>query len=159
MKLNDGVRTGLFFGTTSGVITPCGLLVGLAAGTGSIATVVSGILIVAIADSLSDALGIHLSEESRSGQSAAHVWTATAATFFSKLVVALTFVLPFLLLPMQSAIIAALLWGALLLTVMSQQIARLQQVAPLPVIAEHLTVASVVIVLSHLVGVWIRSLS
>ena len=31
MALPDGIRVGLFFGTTSGVITTCGLLVGLAA--------------------------------------------------------------------------------------------------------------------------------
>jgi len=155
MTLNDGARTGVFFGATSGVITPCGLLTGLAAGTGSMSTVVSGILIVAIADSMSDALGIHLSEESGANHSTAHVWTATAVTFLTKLVVALTFILPFFLLPLDAATIAALAWGALLLALMSWQIARLQQTAPWPVIAEHLGVATAVILASHFVGLWI----
>ncbi|WP_213004187.1 VIT1/CCC1 transporter family protein [Parahaliea maris] len=155
MALNKGVRTGLFFGTTSGVITPSGLLVGLAAGTGSASTVISGILIVAIADSLSDALGIHLSEESNAHNSATHVWTATVATFISKLLVALTFVVPFLVLPLQSAIVAALVWAVLLLSLMSWQIARMQQTRALPVIGEHLAVATAVIVASHFVGQWI----
>lgn len=155
MALNKGLRTGLFFGTTSGVITPSGLMVGLAAGTGSASTVISGILIVAIADSMSDALGIHLSEESNARNSASQVWTATAATFVSKLLVALTFVVPFLLLPLQGAIVAALLWAVVLLTVMSWQIARLQGTRALPVIGEHLLVATAVIIASHLVGQWI----
>ena len=67
MAANDGIRVGLFFGTTSGVITTCGLLVGLASGTGSLAAVLGGILVIAVADSMSDALGIHLSEESAEG--------------------------------------------------------------------------------------------
>ena len=36
---NDGVRTGLYFGATSGVITTIGLVTGLNAGTGSVAAV------------------------------------------------------------------------------------------------------------------------
>ncbi|GAB3280708.1 hypothetical protein [Parahaliea aestuarii] len=158
MKLNDGARTGFFFGATSGVITPCGLLVGLAAGTGSVTTVISGILIVAIADSMSDALGIHLSEESGAGNSHRRVWIATITTFITKLLVALTFVLPFLILPMDGAIIAALLWASILITFMSWQIARLQGERAGPVVAEHLLVTAAVVVVSHLVGIWIHGL-
>ena len=60
---NDGARTGLYFGATSGVITTIGLIAGLNAGTNSVAAVLGGILVIAVADSLSDALGIHLAEE------------------------------------------------------------------------------------------------
>ena len=38
----DGARTGLFFGATSGVITTIGLIVGLNAGTRSMAAVLGG---------------------------------------------------------------------------------------------------------------------
>jgi vacuolar iron transporter family protein len=54
---------GLSFGLTSGVITTLGLIVGLHAGTHSRAAVLGGIFTIAIADSLFDALGIHLAEE------------------------------------------------------------------------------------------------
>ena len=64
MKIS--IRKGLGFGLTSGVITTLGLLVGLNAGTHSKKIVLGGILLIAIADALSDALGIHISEEAGS---------------------------------------------------------------------------------------------
>ena len=64
MKIS--IRKGLGFGLTSGIITTLGLIVGLNSGTNSKVVVLGGILVIAIADSLSDALGIHISEESGS---------------------------------------------------------------------------------------------
>ena len=58
------LEVGLSFGITSGIITTLGLMVGLHSGTHSKVTVIGGILTIAIADSFSDALGIHISEES-----------------------------------------------------------------------------------------------
>lgn len=60
------IRKSLGFGLTSGIITPSGLMVGLNAGTHSKQIVLGGILLIAIADSFSDALGMHVSEESSS---------------------------------------------------------------------------------------------
>ena len=40
---NDGARTGLYFGATSGVITTTGLIAGLHAGTESVVAVLGGI--------------------------------------------------------------------------------------------------------------------
>ena len=53
---SDGMRTGLYFGATSGVITTIGLIVGLNAGTRSLVAVLGGIFVIAIADAMSDAL-------------------------------------------------------------------------------------------------------
>ena len=82
----DGARTGLFFGATSGVITTIGLIVGLNSGTRSITAVLGGILVIAVADAMSDALGIHLAEESDPATSHDHVWAATITTFVTKFV-------------------------------------------------------------------------
>jgi len=70
---SDGARTGLFFGATSGVITTLGLITGLNAGTRSITAVLGGILVIAVADSMSDALGIHLAEEADPATDHEHV--------------------------------------------------------------------------------------
>ena len=155
MALPDGIRVGLFFGTTSGGITTCGLLVGLAAGTGSLEAVLGGILVIAVADSMSDALGIHISEESAPNTDARHVWTATVVTFLAKLLVAASFALPFFFTPLQPATFLALGWGAFLLTALSWQLARLQSEPAIPIIAEHLMVGTLVVVLSHGVGLWV----
>ena len=103
----DGARTGLYFGATSGVITTLGLLTGLYAGTGSVTAVLGGILVIAVADSMSDALGIHLAEEADPSTTAEHVWSATIATFVAKFVFAISFAVPLLLLPLRTAVIAS----------------------------------------------------
>jgi hypothetical protein len=81
------------------VITTLGLIVGLFAGTQSLAAVMGGILVIAVSDSMSDAFGIHLSEEARPDTSSRSVWLATMATFLTKFLMASTFVVPLLLLP------------------------------------------------------------
>ena len=88
---NKGARTGLFFGATSGVITTIGLIAGLNAGTESVVAVLGGILVVAVADAMSDALGIHLAQEADPESTEKHIWSATLWTFSSKLLVALSF--------------------------------------------------------------------
>lgn len=156
MAMSDGIRVGLFFGTTSGVITTCGLLTGLAAGTRSLPAVLGGILVIAVADSLSDALGIHLAEESAPGSHQRHVWVATLSTFLAKLLVSASFAVPVALLPLARGVPAALLWGALLLTLLSWQLARIQAKPPLPIILEHLLIGVIVIGLSHGVGLLVH---
>jgi len=152
---NKGVRTGLFFGATSGVITTLGLIAGLNAGTHSMAAVLGGIFVIAVADSMSDALGIHLAEEADANATADHIWAATVSTFFNKLVFALSFAVPLLLLPLEQAVIASVVWGMLVITVLSYFIARAQKAAAVAIIAEHLGIAMLVVVLSHLIGLWV----
>lgn len=148
--------TGISFGLTSGVITTLGLIVGLHSGTRSTLAVVGGVLTIAIADALSDALGIHIAEESRH-RDTRHVWLATVATFATKLVMALSFLVPVLLFELGTAIVASVAWGFAVLAVLSFRLARAQGVAPWRVIGEHLFIAAVVVMLTHLVGDWVAA--
>lgn len=157
-RLSHSLSVGISFGVTSGIITTIGLLVGLAAGTGSRTAVLAGILTIAVADSLSDALGIHISEESEGVHSSGEVWSATAATFASKLAMALTFVIPVLLLPLETAVVVAVAWGAISLTVLSVEVARRQGIDPRPIVLEHLGVATLVVVAAHLLGLAVSAL-
>jgi len=152
---NDGARTGLFFGATSGVITTIGLIIGLNAGTGSMAAVLGGIFVIAIADAMSDALGIHLAEEADPNATTRHIWAATVSTFLNKFFFALSFAVPLLLLPLDQAVIASLLWAMLVIVILSYFLARAQQASPIMIIGEHLGIAIIVVVLSHLIGVWV----
>lgn len=152
---SDGARTGLFFGATSGVITTLGLITGLNAGTQSLAAVLGGILVIAVADSMSDALGIHLAEEADPDTDHEHVWSATIATFVTKFVFAISFAVPLLLLPLGPAVAASIAWGMLVITVLSYFLARSQNESPWSIIFEHLGIAILVIVLSHFIGAWV----
>lgn len=152
---SDGARTGLFFGASSGVITTLGLMTGLNAGTKSMTAVLGGILVIAFADAMSDALGIHLAEEANPNTDHAHVWAATISTFVTKFVFALSFVVPLLLLPLGPAVIASIAWGMLVIVVLSYFLARAQGESPWYIIFEHLGIAILVVVLSHFIGVWV----
>ena len=152
---SDGARPGIFFGATSGVITTVGLLTGLNAGTRSLPAVLGGILVIAVADAMSDALGIHLSEEADPGKPHSQVWAATGFTFLTKFVFASSFAIPLLLLPLQQAVLASIAWGMTVIAVLSLFLARAQRERPLPIILEHLGIALVVIVLSHAIGTWV----
>lgn len=152
---NDGARTGLFFGATSGVITTIGLIVGLNSGTRSVTAVLGGILVIAVADAMSDALGIHLAEEADPDTDHDHVWSATIATFVTKFVFSISFAIPLLLLPLGPAVIASVVWGMLVIVVLSYFLARGQGESPLAIIAEHLGIAVLVVVFSHYIGVWV----
>jgi VIT1/CCC1 family predicted Fe2+/Mn2+ transporter len=154
---NKGTRTGIFFGATSGVITTIGLIAGLYAGTDSLVAVLGGILVVAVSDAMSDALGIHLAQEADPDSNSAHIWAATISTFLTKLLVALTFALPLMFLPLGIAVLVSVGWGLIVIVLLSYYLARTQKTAVLPVVAEHLTIAIVVVVLAHVIGAWVQS--
>jgi len=155
MNMKQSWITGLSFGMTSGVITTLGLMVGLHSGTHSTLAVAGGVITIAVADAFSDALGIHISEESKSGHDTAHIWEATLATFLAKAIIALTFLVPLFLLELTPAIYAAIAWGLSLLSLLSWGLARQRGERALPVIGEHLGIALLVIVTTHFLGDWI----
>lgn len=158
MKMKHPLKIGLSFGLTSGIITTLGLMVGLHSGTHSKLVVIGGILTIAIADAFSDALGIHVSEESEGKHSEKEIWVSTISTFVSKFIFALTFVVPVLLFELLTAIIVSIIWGLSLLGIFSFKIAKEQKTSPWRMVAEHLIIALVVIFITHYLGTWINSL-
>jgi VIT1/CCC1 family predicted Fe2+/Mn2+ transporter len=156
--MKDSLRTGITFGLTSAVITTLGLMVGLHSGTHSRIVVLAGILTIAIADAFSDALGIHVSEESENTHTLKQIWGSTLATFLTKFLFALTFAVPVLFLPLSTAIVVSLLWGMSILAVLSYAMAKSQAESPWKVVGEHILIALVVIGITHAVGDWLGTL-
>lgn len=156
--MRHSFKTGFSFGLTSAIITTLGLMVGLASGTHSRLAVIGGILVIAIADAFSDALGIHVSEESESVHTPKEIWEATGSTFVSKFVVAVTFLVPVVLLKLGMAIVVSIAWGLALLGIFSFYLARLQNEKPWKVVGEHLIIATVVVIATHVAGRLISNL-
>ncbi|MBU1327135.1 hypothetical protein KKB64_04695 [Patescibacteria group bacterium] len=150
--MKHSLKTGLSFGLTSATITTLGLMVGLYSGTHSKAAVLGGIFTIAVADAFSDALGIHISEESENIHSPREIWESTFSTFFSKFFFALTFAVPLLTLSLPTAITVSVVWGLTLLTVFSVYLAKLQKINPKGVVLEHLIIGIAVIVVSRFIG-------
>ena len=132
-------------------------MVGLYSGTHSKLAVIGGILTIAIADAFSDALGIHVSEESENKHTTKEIWIATLCTFLSKFIIALTFVVPVLVFDLSIAIIVSIIWGLFLLGLFSFYIARNQTSPAWKAILEHEIIAIVVIAVTYFVGAWIAS--
>ncbi|MBI5222507.1 MAG: hypothetical protein HY980_03350 [Candidatus Magasanikbacteria bacterium] len=156
MKLS--ILKGVSFGLTSGTITTLGLMVGLQSSTGLKSIVAGGILTIAIADALSDALGIHISEESENLHSVKEIWESTIATFLAKFIYASTFLIPIYFFALSPAIVINIIYGLLVLGLISYWMAKEQKQKPTRIIAEHLLIAVVVIAITHLVGDWVSVL-
>lgn len=150
--MKDSIKTGVNFGLTSGTITTIGLMVGLYSGTNSKLAVVGGIITIAIVDALSDALGIHISEESKKSNDHKQVWKSTFSTFLSKFIYAITFVIPLLLFSLKDAVTISIIYGFAILTLVSFRIARDRNKNTIKVIGEHLGIAIFVIIATYFIG-------
>ncbi|PKM91356.1 hypothetical protein CVU82_02040 [Candidatus Falkowbacteria bacterium HGW-Falkowbacteria-1] len=150
--MKKSLKKGLSFGLTSAVITTLGLMVGLNSSTGSKLAVISGILIIAIADAFSDSLGIHISEEANKENTRKQVWEATIATFLTKTIFALSFLIPFMFFNLFISTIISVVWGVILLSVLSYKISNEKERKNFSVVFEHLFIAVVVITVSYFLG-------
>ncbi len=150
--MKETLLKGVGFGLTSGVITTLGIIVGLHAGTQSKLAVLAGMVVLAIADALSDAMGIHISEETEGEHAAKEIWEATLFTFLSKFAFTLTFVPPIILLEISTAILASIIWGLFLIVIVSFYTAKFQNKKVYRTIAEHLLVTILVIAFAQYLG-------
>jgi len=153
--MDHSSKIGFSFGATSGIITTLGLIVGLTASDASRAVVIGGVLTIAFADAFSDALGIHVSEESEGNHTKREIWVATLSTYFTKLVIALSFLIPLALFSPTIALIVSIVWGSALLTLLNYIIAPRDQ--KWSTISEHLLIGMVVIIIGFVIGQFIKT--
>jgi len=142
------------FGGTSAIVTGLGLIIGLGAARANTATIVSGLLIVGLADNMTDSLSFHMYQEAERLEERAAL-RATTSNFVVRILIALSFVGVVLLLPHTYGGIVALSWGCRLLATISSTVARARGGSPWRETAKHLGVAFLVIVAIRLVGAWI----
>jgi vacuolar iron transporter family protein len=155
--MKHSLKTGICFGLTSGIITTLGLMTGLEAGTNSKLAVLGGIATIAVADAFSDALGIHVSEESENRHTGREIWESTAGTFIVKFLTASSFAIPVIFLDLTTAIYLSIVWGLLLLSALRactwQGNRRKRPGRSL----QNTFIAVVVIVAAHFIGLGISS--
>jgi len=156
--MRHSFKVGFSFGLTSGIITTLGLMVGLSSGTNLKLAVIGGILTIAIADSISDAMGIHISEESENKHTSKEIWEATLATFSCKFIIASSFIVPVIFFDLNIAIIISVIWGFSLLSVFSYKIAKECNNKVSHVVFEHLFIGSIVVILAYYVGYLISAI-
>jgi len=153
--MNHSIKIGFSFGLTTAIITTLGLMVGLESGTSSRLAVIGGVITIAIADAFSDALGIHVSEESENKHTSKEIWMSTISTFITKAFFASLFIIPLLIFTLGTAIIVSVIFGLLLVVIFSYILAKQQGSKPWPIVGEHLLIASVIIIITHYLGKWV----
>jgi VIT1/CCC1 family predicted Fe2+/Mn2+ transporter len=138
-------------GTTAAITTSMGLIAGLAEGSGAKISIITGLLIIAIADNIVDSLGIHIYKESE-GASRKDVVLSTYGNFVVRLFLTSTFILIVLLFSSTAALITSFIWGLILLSILSYLIAKHRGTNPVREIIWHLMVALLVVAGSKLLG-------
>ncbi|NIM45515.1 MAG: hypothetical protein GTN80_07715 [Nitrososphaeria archaeon] len=154
--------TGISFGLTTAVITSLGMIVGLHSATSSKLAVVAGIVIMAVADGLSDSVSLHIVEEAevekeRAKHTPKEIWLTTLFTFLAVSGFSLTFLIPILIFTLKTAVAVSIAWGILLLIFLNFYIAKIRKANPVKLISEHILLAIIVIIISYLIGNLIAS--
>jgi vacuolar iron transporter family protein len=148
--------TRISFGGTAAILTSMALLVGLDAANAGKATMVSALLIAAVADNLTDSLSVHMCQESERLERK-EAFLGTLSNFATRLIVCLSFILIVMLFREHSAAVAGIIWGMSLLAGMTYMVARRPQVSTMSELAKHLTMALVIVFVSREIGRWITA--
>jgi len=138
------------FGAASAIVTSVGLITGFGAAGMSRTTLLAGLLILGLADNLTDSLSIHIYQEAENLEQHA-AFRATVGNFTTRLLISLSFV-AVLVFAREMALAVSLAWGVVLLVALTWFVARTRKARVLPEVLRHLAVAAVVIAMSRAVG-------
>lgn len=137
------------FGATSAVMTSLAVIIGLSSTENARIGVITMLLIIAIADNISDSFGMHIHQESLN-EPPKEVRNTTIINFFSRLLIVTIFILLIFFLPQIFAIISSIILGIIVITLLSYYIAIEQKINPYKAIFQHLTLALIVMLGSYI---------
>ena len=149
-------ETRFSFGTAAAIITNLSLIAGLRTGEHAKISIIGAMLVIALADNISDSVGIHIYQESEC-LDIRETWISTFTNFLSRLLVSSTFIALVVFLPLGLSVVLSLVWGLLLLGYMSYKIAKDKQMHPFSAVVEHIAIAATVILASNYVGSFLIS--
>jgi VIT1/CCC1 family predicted Fe2+/Mn2+ transporter len=141
------------FGSSSAVITSLAIIIGLSNTINPKVNVITALLIIAIADNVSDSFGIHVHQESEC-RKPKEVRRVTIDNFIARFLITIVFVLFIFFLPIDYAIILSVIVGLSIIIILSYSIAKRQKINPYREILKHLALAIIVM----FIGLILRSL-
>jgi vacuolar iron transporter family protein len=144
-------QTKFSFGATSAIITSLGLITGLRTFSSPKLSIIGGLFIIAIADNIADSLGIHIYQEAECLKTK-EVWVSTFTNFATRLLVTFSFGFLILFFSLPVAVIVSIIWGMVLLSLLSYSISKREGKNPYLAILEHILIAGLVIVISNYAG-------
>jgi VIT1/CCC1 family predicted Fe2+/Mn2+ transporter len=146
--------TKISFGVTSAIVTSLAFIVSLSGNTEPRMPIIGSLLVFAIADNISDSLGIHIFQESDLKKTGI-VNTSTVSNFVTRFLVIFSFIAVVYLIPIQLAVIISVVWGISVLMALTYFIAIERETKPVPAMLQHLAIAALVVVASLLLRSWI----
>jgi len=137
------------FGATSAVITGLAVIISLSRTANPVIGITTALVVIAIADNVSDSFGIHIHQESQK-ESVAEVRKTTFLNFASRVAVVLVFVLLVTLLPLNAAVALSISFGVAVISIISYFIAKDREAKTCKIIFQHLVITVLVIIGSYL---------
>ena len=139
------------FGATSSTVTSLGIIFGLLTSVNPQASVIGSLLVIAVADNIADSLGIHIYRESTATKQE-NTRMFTISNFITRFGITLTFVVFFVVFPIDYAAVFCTVMGIGILVFLSYLIGVQRKTSIVKEVAIHLGIAIPVIVISHFLG-------
>lgn len=140
------------FGISGAVLTTLGVTMGLRSTTSSVKVIIGGIISIAAADSMADAMGMYATKKAERGVSNKTAINCAKNVFLSKVFFTLSFAVPYLLFPLGTAMLVAIIWGLILISFMNIIIAFMQEEDLGKAVLKYVTITGIVLTLSRIVG-------
>jgi hypothetical protein len=144
------------FGASSAIATSLAFIVSLSGSPEPRIPIIGSLLVFAIADNITDSLGIHIFQESDlKNQSVVNA--STLSNFATRLIFIFSFIAIIYFMPITLAVFTSVVWGISILVVLSYLIATEQHSSPTRAIIQHIAVATLVVISSLLLRQWITA--
>lgn len=150
--MNDLIKVS--FGSTSAIVTSMALIVGLGSLNNTRSSLIAALLIIAIADNIADTFSIHIFQES--SRTIKPVKNVVISNYIARLIISFSFIPIVIYLPSPLDKIISVIWGLLLLSFLSYLIAKVKHTVIAKEISYHTILALVVILVSQLLGFFIK---
>ena len=154
-KEHHGIQ-GMTFGMMDAIINVVGIIIGLSVMGNKLAVFVA-ILIAGIANSLGNAAGFHVSEETEGIHTRKEVWLSTVMTFVGTFFATMILLVPLLLLNLASAVITSVSIGIIMLLLLGfivSRCSRYDKKKTVKLMIEYLAMGIIVIIVAYYIGLF-----
>jgi VIT1/CCC1 family predicted Fe2+/Mn2+ transporter len=146
------------FGATAAISTSLAIIAGLDAFSNAKMGIIGALLVIGLADNISDSLGIHIYQESQCTSPKSDSAIHTVTNFMTRLVLTMVFIGIVYFVPIGYAAVVAGVFGLATLSALSYFIALHQKVNPYKAIFQHVSITVIILFVSHFAGVAIKTL-
>jgi VIT1/CCC1 family predicted Fe2+/Mn2+ transporter len=151
---------GMTFGMMDAIINVLGIMIGLSV-MGNRAAVFIAILIAGIANSLGNAAGFHVSEETEGIHTRKEVWLSTIMTFLGTFIATLILIIPILVFDLVAAVVTSVIIGVIMLLLLGFIVSKCSgydKKKMAKIMLEYLAMGIVVIIIAYYLGLFASTL-